>query len=221
MSVYNREFNSLMAVISDCARNDNVLVYFSSAGHIDKDTWYGEYKRRCERAIRNVYCPHLIVRLANVVGSTGNPHQLVPSLLKQVINGEVLVHHPAWRDLIGVDNLVSILIEALPKTISRDCCTLVSGIPWPVYEIVNEICRITNKKPRINLLSKTDVQLFPGDQARLLAPNSWGAMCRGFIKEPQRCLQKYIPDLMLHLGLQNLSQALECRACHPSFTPTG
>jgi len=181
---YGRERSTLVAALDAAATRDHPLVYFSSGavyGHFGDDpvaetaptrpvTAYGRHKVTCESLVRASHGPSLIVRLPNVVGPGGNPHQLVPSLVSQVLTGRVSVLRGAGRDLIDVDDVVATtagLIDAgaparlvaLDRTIN-----VASGICTPVIELVGMISTILGCDPEIEVVDGGDPQRLAVDR---------------------------------------------------------
>ena len=66
---------------------------------------YGRHQLACEEVVAASRIPYLIVRLPNVVGSPGNPKQLVPNLVGQVLAGRVHVQGRATRDLVDAGDM--------------------------------------------------------------------------------------------------------------------
>ena len=74
---------------------------------------------------------HLLVRLPNVVGPGGNPHQLLPALLAQARSGTVDVQDGAERDLIAVDDVVRVVLALLATDFTDRTVVVASGSRRP------------------------------------------------------------------------------------------
>lgn len=162
---YDRELALLDEVLRNAARSTQRVVYFSSAGAV-YGRWhgdatesatprpqspYGVHKVACEELIRASGARHLILRLPNVVGSTGNPHQLVPSLVAQVESGYVRVYTGAARDLVDVDDVGRVVVAILARIDEVDAVVLnvATGRATPAAAIVHEISEILSRSPAI------------------------------------------------------------------------
>jgi nucleoside-diphosphate-sugar epimerase len=104
--------------------------------------------------------PYLIVRLPNVVGSYGNPAQLVPNLVGQVLAGRVHVQRHATRDLVDAVDMARTVVELLERNTGRGIVNLASGHSVTVTSIVDEICTILEAVPVIVLSDSGERQCF-------------------------------------------------------------
>lgn len=148
---FRREADLLYSAIHHCLRHDLCLVYFSSAGlvygnyqrEVCEDgpvfprTSYGQHKLAMETAIRMSQARYLILRLSNPVGPNQAPHQLIPSLHRQVCNGFVEIWSGAHRDLIDIDDAVSLTHALLVGGQTNETFNVASGYSVPVEEIVD------------------------------------------------------------------------------------
>ena len=185
---YARELTTLGEAVRSAAAIGQPLVYFSSApvygrfnGHPFAETEepapvtaYGRHKLACEAIVRASAGPSLVVRLPNVVGPGGNPRQLIPALVRQVIEGRVTVYAGAARDVLDVDDLVSTiarLVAAAPPERLADAdrtVNVASGICTPVSGIVDEIASILGRDPVIDLVPGGEPQRFSVERMRAL-----------------------------------------------------
>lgn len=181
---YQRELQLLEMTLADCQRENRRIVYFSSAGRIygptneprDEETpccpdsRYGRHKLACESRIRAASCPHLIIRLANLVGAPQNPQQLIPQLVRQALSERATILQRATRDLLGTDRLSQILQEVVMNVGDRETIVLASGISLPVTTIFAEIQEILACRVCTELVDAGDCQEFRVDRMRSLAP---------------------------------------------------
>jgi nucleoside-diphosphate-sugar epimerase len=185
---YARELVTLDDAVRSAAAIGQPLVYFSSApvygqfnGHAFAEseepapvTAYGRHKLSCEAIVRASPGPSLILRLPNVIGPGGNPHQLIPALVRQVTAGFVTVLDGAARDVLDVDDLVSIVArlvagDAPARLADHDrTVNVASGICTPVSAIVSEIASILGRDPDVDLLPGGEPQRFSTDRLRAL-----------------------------------------------------
>ena len=144
---YRRELDQLGAVIRDAGRDGERIVYFSGGGALYGDwsrpaseddpprpqTTYGRHQVECERLLAASFVPHVILRLPNVVGATGNREQLLPSLVSQALAGKVTVQSGAERDLIASDDFARVASAVLQRVrirVSPSTSRAASRWPW-------------------------------------------------------------------------------------------
>ena len=145
---YARETGSIDEALGQAAAAGMPFVYFVGAPiygpfgeAVDEDTpvrpvsRYGTHQALAEERIRAHTASHLIIRLPNVVGPDGNPHQLVPSLARQVIAGSVTVQQAAERDVIGVDRVVDAVVALLNAGVTNETVIVATGISPPVRDL--------------------------------------------------------------------------------------
>ncbi len=177
---YERESSMLREAVEAAAGRRHPLVYFSSApvyGRFDgrevaetdpprPTSTYGRHKLACEAIVRSSTGPSLVLRLPNVVGPGGHPNQLVPSLVRQVLAGRVMVLEGASRDVLDVDDLVVITTRLLdggaPERLAATNRTLnvASGICTPVGELVHRIASILDRQPTLDTVQGGEAQRF-------------------------------------------------------------
>lgn len=200
---YNRECELLYRTIVECEKNNQKLVYFSSAGAIYGDfdeakdeesalfpkTTYGKYKVFFESIIVNSGIDYLILRLPNVIGPKQNKNQLFSTLVLQAINGNANLFKNAGRDLIDIDDVCNILIKLLKKDIENHIIVVASGHCVSIPEIFDEIQLYLGKKAIVNLLDNGDKQVFCTRKLRRLLPEI-DEFEPGYYR---RLIQKYVP----------------------------
>jgi len=112
---FQRELDLLTSTIRENAAMR--LVYFSSASVLDSaltSDVYVRHKIECEQIIRAECMRHLILRVTNVVGNSGNPNTVFKFFVDRITGGnsfEVWTH--ACRNLIDIDDVVSITVALL------------------------------------------------------------------------------------------------------------
>jgi nucleoside-diphosphate-sugar epimerase len=162
-AAFARECTLLYETLADARSSALRVVYFSGAGalygHWEKPaserspveprSAYGRHQVLCEAIVAAAGVPFLIVRLPNVVGGSANPHQLVPSLVAQIVSGVVRVQKSALRDLVDAAALGPIIDELLSASPERDTVNLATGVSTNVTDIVAEICAILGESPAI------------------------------------------------------------------------
>jgi nucleoside-diphosphate-sugar epimerase len=183
---YTRELDAVDASIGRAAELGLPFIYFSSApvyGHFGPSpvsesgparptTAYGRHKAACEERVRASIGQTLIIRLPNVIGPGGHPHQLVPALVGQVLEGRVVVLDGAGRDLLDVDDVVRLterLLDVGGPARLRDrgrTVNVASGICTPVDRIVRRIAALLGRAPVIERRRGGEPQHF--DTLRLI-----------------------------------------------------
>jgi NDP-hexose 4-ketoreductase len=200
---YVRELDLLAASLATARREGIPLVYLSGApvygaflgrvreeGPVAPTTRYGRHQLACEELIRGSGADHVILRLPNAVGPGGNPHQLVPSLVRQVRAGHVLVYDGAGRDLVDVRDVVVIAERLLRAGVMGVTVNCASGITTPVVEIVDAIAEILGAHPEIERVAGGTFQRFDiGRLEELAAPLPFDG---GY---PVRVLARYVPTI--------------------------
>ncbi|MGW2748419.1 NAD-dependent epimerase/dehydratase family protein [Streptomyces sp. NPDC001450] len=154
LAEYDREAQLLYDVLEGCAREGRRLLFFSTAsfsmyGFPDGEATetdpvrppnaYGRHKLALESVVRSSGTEHLILRLSHVVGRHQRSHQLLPTLVRHVAQGEVTVHQGAHRDLLDVRDLLHAVGRLLADGITGEVLNVASGIPQPVESIVTAI----------------------------------------------------------------------------------
>jgi nucleoside-diphosphate-sugar epimerase len=188
-AAYARELTTLEDALDAAATAGHPLVYFSSApvygrfnGHamLESDepapvTPYGRHKLACEELVRSSPGSTLVLRLPNVVGPGGNPNQLIPSLVRQVLAGRVTILAAAARDLLDVDDVVTLTTRLVAADAPRRLAdgdrtvNVASGICTPVTDIVAEIAAILGRDPLVELVDGGEAQHFSIARLRGLA----------------------------------------------------
>ncbi|KPI16454.1 NAD-dependent epimerase/dehydratase [Actinobacteria bacterium OK074] len=153
---YDREAQLLYGVLEECLRERRRLLFFSTASFamygfpegaaaesdpVRPPNVYGRHKLALESVVRASGVDHLILRLSHVVGLHQRPHQLLPTLVRHVLAGEVTVHQGAHRDLLDVRDLLHAVGELLAHGVSREVLNVASGHPQPVESVVTAIER--------------------------------------------------------------------------------
>ncbi|MFE6104081.1 NAD-dependent epimerase/dehydratase family protein [Streptomyces laurentii] len=148
---FAREAELLADTADDCRRTGRRLLFFSTAATgmyaavdgpgredsvITTCTPYGEHKYRLEQQLQASGAEHLILRLGHLVGPGAPAHQLIPALVRQVLEGSVRIHRGAARDLIDVRDVVTIIDRLLAQDLRGTIVNVASGEAVPVESIV-------------------------------------------------------------------------------------
>lgn len=182
-SAFRRERALLHNLTGRARARDAVLVYFSGApvyGRVSglrvetadatPETPYGRHKLECENVVEESGARHLVLRLPNVVGPGGNPRQLIPSLVSQALSGSVVIKTDATRDLLDVDDLVSIIATLLRRGIHNTILNVASGVSTSVPRLAEVIAEILGIDPSVLSTAGGDHQEFSTAKVRGLLP---------------------------------------------------
>lgn len=173
-AAFARECDMLYGALEDARRHRLRLVYFSGGGAIygrwavpavetsplEPRSAYGRHQLLCEAIIGSAGIGYLIARLPNVVGEDANPAQLVPALIRQVIQGRVEVQAHATRDLIDALDLATVIAALLDRAAERDTVNVASGRSVPVPLLVDQIARILGARPAVMTRPTGEAQRF-------------------------------------------------------------
>lgn len=187
---YQREARLVEAVITDCLRRDDQLVFFStvsmyggpgSCGREDDDlvasTRYGRHKLDLERVIQRSRVRHLVLRLGYVLGPHGPDYRLVPALIRQIQAGRVTVQQGARRDMIYVSDWVRVVDRLLATRVSDEIINVASGDCAPIVGVIDVLER------------------FLGVTAQRVAAESTVSHCASIDK-----LRRLVPEVVAELG---------------------
>ncbi|MFD1045583.1 NAD-dependent epimerase/dehydratase family protein, partial [Kibdelosporangium lantanae] len=151
---FAREGEYLHETLQQCRQHGSLLVYFSTttvsmhafetsddrAGREDGPVYpaglYGRHKLSMEAVITTSGADYLILRLATPVGPLQRAHQFLPSIVRQVQLGDVQVFHGARRDLVYVDDVMTIVDGLLRAGVRREIVNVASGVAVPVEDII-------------------------------------------------------------------------------------
>lgn len=172
-SPYTRERDLLSSALGRARKLAEPLVYFSGApiyGDFSKKvtestpcrpvTRYGQHQVECEALIRQSGTPYIIARLPNVVGAPGNPHQLIPAFVRQVLDGAVRVQNSAARDLIDAEDVVRLVSSLLKKGVQNETVNVASGRSIAASDIVQVISSQLQVSPCIVEVMGGEAQCF-------------------------------------------------------------
>ncbi len=200
---YRRELALLKAATSSALELGEPIVYFCGApiygtfesrrresDELHPRSRYGRHQLDAEHQISASGARHLILRIPNVVGPGGHPHQLIPALVRQANAGSLVIQSGASRDLLGVEDLVSLTQRLLVQATSDIIVNVATGISTPVEVIAQHVIDILGVDAV--MLSEPGGEQQQFDVARLdslVGPISFG---RSY---PYDILDRYVPDL--------------------------
>lgn len=150
---FDREAELVRSTLAQCRATRRVAVLFSTASEalyapgtdgtehqpLAPMSPYGRHKLAMEHLARTSGARWLVLRLGHLVGEGQRPHQLLPALVRKVLDGHVQVYRGARRDLIDTVDVVAVLDGLLTAGVSGEVVNVVSGRPVPVEGIVDRI----------------------------------------------------------------------------------
>jgi nucleoside-diphosphate-sugar epimerase len=202
---FARECALLYEVLEDARSAHAKIVYFSGggalygrwdrpaieSGPLEPRSQYGRHQLFCEGVVAAAGVSYLVVRLPNVVSGGANPHQLIPNIVAQVLEGQVHVQSRAQRDLIDAADLGPVVVELLGSAADRDVVNVATGISVDAPTIVSEICAILGASPSIIAEDRGESQHFDTAHLRQILgrdPFANGSTYR-------ELLRRYVPQL--------------------------
>ncbi|HEY8978437.1 MAG TPA: NAD-dependent epimerase/dehydratase family protein [Streptomyces sp.] len=185
---FRRERDLVMATAASCRRSGRLLVFLSTASHalygttttpadesapLAPETAYGRHKLSLEESVRASGAPWLVLRLSHVVGRGQRPHQLLPTLVRQVAAGAVTVYRGAHRDLVDVRDVVRAVDGLLSRGVRDETVNVASGTPYAVEDIVTGVeRRLRTRAVRRVVDSGAARTLVSVERLRLLVPQA-------------------------------------------------
>ncbi len=135
---FEREANLLKRVIQENPKSK--LVYFSTASVLDPQLNtepYASHKLRCEELIR-MHCPrHLILRVTNVVGKSGNPNTVFKFFVDNIRSETSFeLWRNACRNLVDIEDVVRITRALLATNKPAETFLLANPVNHAVPELV-------------------------------------------------------------------------------------
>ncbi|MFC0037776.1 NAD-dependent epimerase/dehydratase family protein [Actinomadura rayongensis] len=150
---FARETALVDEVARTCKERGHRVVFFSTATSgiygpdgpgreddaVTPGSPYGAHKIALEERVRASGADHLVLRLGHVVGGGQPPHQLLPTLVRQIREGRVRVFGNASRDLIDVADTVTIVDRLLGLGLTGATVNVASGTAIPVPRLVDHL----------------------------------------------------------------------------------
>ncbi|MCA1190376.1 MULTISPECIES: NAD(P)-dependent oxidoreductase [unclassified Saccharopolyspora] len=115
---------------------------------------YGRHKLALERVCELSGARFLVLRLTHLVGDGQQPAQLLPSLVRGVLDGVVTVHPEAHRDLLDVRHVPPVLDALCAAGVRDEVVNVASGVPIPVPTVVAALRRRLDADPEVRALSR-------------------------------------------------------------------
>lgn len=207
-AAFRREADLVDEVADQCRKDGRTLLFFSTsstgmygnggtgreADPVFPPSPYGQHKYALEGQVRSSGVDHLILRLAHVIGPNQPDHQLLPTLIRQIRSGQVCLHRNAERDLIGIDDTVTLIDLLLGERVTGNIVNVATGFPVAVADLVDELeLRIGMRASR----SYVDVPVNQSPDVSALLSLAPAAGTLGFGPDYFRALlDRYLPSAM-------------------------
>lgn len=132
-----------------------VFVYFSTISINDnskKQSFYIQHKISMEGLVKDLYSKYLIIRLPNVIGSTGNPNTMFNYFRLQVSkNSRTKIQSNAHRYVIDIDDVVGLFVSN--KYEENNILTISSPTSIKVLDVYRIIARLLGQEPRTEFVT--------------------------------------------------------------------
>jgi NDP-hexose 4-ketoreductase len=202
-ALYERETLALRSALDRARDTRQLLVYFTGApiyGSFDEPvvesmavrptSRYGLHQAAAEAIIRASGANYLSLRMPNLVGPGGHPHQLIPALVRQVLQGTVTVQAGAARDLVDVADAVQLTQALLASGVRDATINVASGMCTPIDDVVAQISQILGTSPSITRVDGGVAQRFDIGMLRdLVGSLPFDA------SYPSRTLDRWVPTV--------------------------
>jgi len=142
--------------ILDCCSDKERIIFSSSTLADNPLDAYGKSKKICEEIIMNSKIPYTILRMSIVFGP--NDDAYISKIIKSINSGKYLAI-PGDGKYIVQPVFITDVINAFKEIITKDnftnkLLTIVSS-PSSLNELINNIGKILNKKPKVHHISMT------------------------------------------------------------------
>ncbi len=121
---------------------------------------YGHAKLKVENILKELDCNTVVLRVSNVWGAKVDESRvngLVDKLMSAVDTDRVIEIYADLEtmvDLIHVDDLISLIIKAMDKTLNNHELFLVGGQTISIYDIISKVSKIGSLNLRLNQKGK-------------------------------------------------------------------
>ncbi|MEV8440073.1 NAD-dependent epimerase/dehydratase family protein [Actinosynnema sp. NPDC051121] len=154
-------------------------------------TPYGRHKLAMERIVRESGCRWLILRLSHLVGPDQPPHQLVPTLTRDVLAGRVRIFRGARRDMLDVRDFVTILDSLLGADVTGEVVNVASGTSTPVVDLVRHIAALLAEDPQHEYVDRSSDHQVRIDKLLSLVGHRGHTVDQYY----KHVLDRYVPEL--------------------------
>jgi NDP-hexose 4-ketoreductase len=151
-SAFERESTLVYDVIRRCKAAGRTVIFLSTAstgmygadqsvgsegGAVFPLTPYGRHKLCLEHVCALSGARWLVLRLSHIVGPGQQPHQLLPSLTRQLLSGEVTLYSGISRDLLDVGDMMRMVDSLLTQGVRDEVINVASGRSEAIEDIVD------------------------------------------------------------------------------------
>ncbi len=197
---YETNYLTTLNMLELCRQNNARLIYFSSymygtpdyqpidENHILKA--YNPYSQTkliceslCEGYHRDFKVPVTIFRPFNIYGKGQNPDFLIPTIINQAKTGEITIKDDRpKRDYIHVTDIVdavSAVLNKPAKSTAIQIYNLGTGRSYSVKEVIDLVCRFSEKKPKytcLNEIRQNEVMDTIADISKIKTEIGWEPM---------------------------------------------
>ena len=152
LDAFEREATLVYDTLRRCRAEGRTVIFLSTAspgmygaadspgtedGPVYPLTPYGRHKLCLESVCATSGAHWLVLRLAHLVGSGQQQHQLLPALTKQLLSGSITVHSGVSRDLLDVKDMLQMLDTLLAQEVRDEVVNVASGKPETIEAIVD------------------------------------------------------------------------------------
>ncbi|PPK68507.1 NAD-dependent epimerase/dehydratase family protein [Actinokineospora auranticolor] len=152
VSAFEREATLVYETLRRCRAEGRTAVFLSTAspgmygapdspgtesGPVFPLTPYGKHKLALESVCATSGARWLVLRLAHLVGAGQQRHQLMPSLIRQLLSGSITVHSGVARDLLDITDMVRILGFLRDDDVRGEVVNVASGRPVSIEDVVD------------------------------------------------------------------------------------
>jgi len=98
----------------------------------------------CNSYTQNNNLNIIILRLANIYGSNQKGNFLIPAILNQLKNSEILLSNPHFkRDFLHVDDLIKLYLKLIDTNIKNETFNIGSGANISIIDLANKIKKLS------------------------------------------------------------------------------
>ena len=142
--------------ILDCCSEKQRIVFSSSTLSDNPLDAYGKSKKICEDIIMDSKIPYTILRMSIIFGP--NDDAYITKIIKSINSGKSLPIPGDGKYIVQpvfIDDVINAFKEIIEKDNFRNKLLTIVGSPCSLNELINNIGKILNKKPKVHHISMT------------------------------------------------------------------